>query len=83
MNVVGANSDTPYKNGESCLDVFWQTFYGGHYGISYEEAKSLFYEHYGFMKRSQLWVQLGLSNYPSMFNAVTKVDVGIGYLTGG
>jgi hypothetical protein len=83
MDITGAKSSRLYTNGETCLDAYWQTFYGGHYGISYEEAKSLFFEHYGLMERNYLWQRLGVSQYPSLLGAVNTVDVGVKYLFGG
>jgi hypothetical protein len=52
-------------------------FYGGYYGVSYEEARSLFFEFYGSMARNYLWQMIGISQYPSLLTAVNMIDVGV------
>ncbi|KAF2811751.1 uncharacterized protein BDZ99DRAFT_519003 [Mytilinidion resinicola] len=83
MDITHAESNELYKTGESRLDAYWQTFYGGHYGISYEEAKSLFFEHYRRLTRNHLWLRLGLSRYMGLYKAVNFVDSAVQYLSNG
>jgi hypothetical protein len=83
MDITDAESNELYKTGESHLDAYWQTFYGGYYGISYEEAKTLFFEYYGWLTRNHLWLRLGLSRWMGLYKAVTFVDFAVQYLSKG
>jgi hypothetical protein len=83
MDITDTESNDMYKTGESCLDAYWQTFHGGHYSISYEEAKSLFFERYGRSTINHLWLRLGLSRYMGLYKAVNYVDSAVQYLNSG
>lgn len=83
LTVTEARSRTPYRTGESRIDAFWQTYYGGHFGVSYREAKSLFFEQWPGIQRLCRLIEWGVLSNTSVFNAAAYAQVALMYMSGG
>ncbi|KAF2180153.1 HET-domain-containing protein [Zopfia rhizophila CBS 207.26] len=46
VETIGGESAPPYFNGESMLDVLWQTMLGGHYIRGFDQERKDFYDWY-------------------------------------